>query len=149
MIEVLEEEQAYKRLTQHHMREPTLAVLLCRNDPALAQAVGLAKYLSETPLIEVGTELQVCDLTTSMTADLKYMVCFKKCGLGKKGKCVAAKHRCVISAAILAVVAADAEGGRAAVDAVEVQDAVYSETASVTSISGKASPDSESEAKDY
>ena len=66
----MEEEQAYKRLTQHHMREPTLAVLLCRNDPALAQAVGLAKYLSETPLIEVGTELQVCDLTTSIIAEV-------------------------------------------------------------------------------
>jgi len=63
--------------------------------------------------------------------------------------CKETVHRRVISAAILAVVAADAEGGRAAVDAVEVQDAVYSETASVTSISGKASPDSESEAKDY
>jgi len=106
VIEVLEEEQAYKRLTQHHMREPTLAVLLCRNDPALAQAVGLAKYLSETPLIEVGTELQVCDLTTSMIADLKYMVCFKKRRLGRKGKRDAAKHHRVISAAILAVVAA-------------------------------------------
>jgi len=147
----LEEEHAYTQLTQHHTCEPMLGFLLCRNDQALVQAmaVGLAKYFSETPLVEVGTELQVCDITTSMIADLKYMVCFKKCGLGKKGKCVAAKHRCVISAAILAVVAADAEGGRAAVDAVEVQDAVYSETASVTSISGKASPDSESEAKDY
>jgi hypothetical protein len=40
------------------------------------------------------------------------MVCFKKRRLGKKGKRVAAKHRWVISAAILAVVAVDAEGGR-------------------------------------
>jgi len=49
----------------------------------------------------------------------------------------------------LAVVAADAEGGRSAVDAVEAKDAVYSETASVASISGKASPGSESEAEDH
>ena len=59
--EDLEKEQAYKRLTQHHMCEPTLAFLLCCNNLALAEAmaVGLAKYFSETPLVEVGTELHI------------------------------------------------------------------------------------------
>jgi len=38
---------------------------------------------------------------------------------------------------ILALLAADAEGGRAAVDAVEAKDVMYSETASVASIQGK------------
>ena len=47
------------------------------------------------------------------------------------------------------MVAADAEGGRAAVDALEAKDAVHSETASVASISGKASPGSKSEAEDH
>jgi len=77
------------------------------------------------------------------------MVCFKKRRLGKKGKRVAANHRRVISAAILAMVAADVEGGKAAVDAVESKDAVYSETASVASICCKASPGSASEAEDH
>ena len=91
------------------MCEPTLAFLLIHR----FVAVGLAKHFSETPPFEVGTESRVCDLTTSMMiADLKYMVYFKKRRRGKKGKRVAAKHRWVISAAILAVVAVDAEGGR-------------------------------------
>jgi len=48
--------------------------------------------------------------------------------------CKETVHRRVISAAILAVVAADAEGGRAAVDKVDAKDAVNSETSSVASI---------------
>jgi len=38
-----EEEQAYKWLTHHHMCEPTLAFLLCRNDLALAEAMTAGK----------------------------------------------------------------------------------------------------------
>ena len=68
-----------------------------------------------------------------MMTDLKYMV--KKRRFGKKGKRVAGMNRRVISAAVLAVVAADVEGSRAAVDTVEAKDAVYSETASVASMS--------------
>jgi len=80
-----------------------------------------------------------------MIADLKNMVCFRKHRLGNKGKRVAAKHRHVVS--FLTMVASDAEGGRAAVHAEEAKDAVYSE--SLASISGKASPGSESEADDH
>jgi len=78
--EDLEEEQAYKRLTQHHMCEPTLAFLLCCNNLALAEAmaVGLAKYFSETLLVEVGTELHVCDLTTGMLKNLQCISCTRQ-----------------------------------------------------------------------
>jgi len=38
-LRTLEEEQAYKWLMQHHICEPTLAFLLCRDDLVLAEAI--------------------------------------------------------------------------------------------------------------
>ena len=63
--------------------------------------------------------------------------------------CQEGKTRCSKASAILAVVAADAEGSRPAFDAVEAKDTVYSGTASVATICGKASPGSESKAEDH
>ena len=67
----------------------------------------MAKYFSETPLVESGMELQFCDLTTNKITDFKYMVCFRKPLLGKRVE----GHFHVIYVAILAVVAAGRDGG--------------------------------------
>ena len=141
----IEEQQTYNRLTQHHVCEPTLVFLLCCDDPALAEAISVG--LVKSARLRLLKLARSCKFVISPLALLHILSTWSRsAALVRREKEL---HRRVISAAILAVVAADAEGSRVAVDAVEAKDAVYSETASVASMSGKASPGSEFKGEDH